>query len=258
MSYASRSWSWRWVAPRCARPTRSWGRLRARAPADGAGASGSGAPGAADLGATCSAAVVNQIVNQADGNALYLEELIRAASAGKLDALPETILAMLQARLQGVDSVARRILRSGSVFGEVFWYGGVQQLQTLPLSESELERHLQTLIEAELIIAHREPVDRRARVCLPSCADSRCRLRPADRRRPGERTPAGRALSQSGWASLIRWCSPNTFVWGTAGLCRHLLRAGRRPGLSATICKPPSIASSWARAAVRAKKRWAP
>ena len=108
------------------------------------------------LGATCSAAVVNQIVNQADGNALYLEELIRAASAGKLDALPETILAMLQARLQGVDSVARRILRSGSVFGEVFWYGGVQQLQTLPLSESELERHLQTLIEAELIIAHRE------------------------------------------------------------------------------------------------------
>ncbi len=108
------------------------------------------------LGPTVPAAVVTQVVNQADGNALYLEELIRAVSLGKQDTLPETILAMLQARLQGIDSGARRILRSASVFGEIFWYGGVQALQTVPLSDPELDRHLQTLMDAELIIAHRE------------------------------------------------------------------------------------------------------
>jgi serine/threonine protein kinase len=108
------------------------------------------------LGPSFSASLVTQLVNQADGNALYLEELIRAVSAGKQDTLPETIVAMLQARLQGIDTGARRVLRSASVFGETFWYGGVQALQTVPLSDSELERHLQTLIEAELIVLHRD------------------------------------------------------------------------------------------------------
>ncbi len=43
-------------------------------------------------------------------------------------ALPETVLAMVQARLEGLDAGVRRILRAASVFGQVFWAGGVSAL----------------------------------------------------------------------------------------------------------------------------------
>ena len=46
--------------------------------------------------------------SSADGNAFYLEELIRAVAEGKGDALPETVLAMVQARLEALDAEARR------------------------------------------------------------------------------------------------------------------------------------------------------
>ena len=40
-----------------------------------------------------------RLVERADGNAFYLEELIRATAAGRADALPDSVLAMVQARL---------------------------------------------------------------------------------------------------------------------------------------------------------------
>ena len=48
------------------------------------------------------------LVERADGNAFYLEELIRAAAEGKGADLPETVLAMVQARLEALDAEARR------------------------------------------------------------------------------------------------------------------------------------------------------
>ena len=108
------------------------------------------------LGAQVNPSVVNQIVGQADGNAFYLEELIRAVAAGKRDRLPETVLAMLQVRLQSLDPTSRRVLRSASVFGEIFWRAGVQALQPALISEQELARTLGALCEAELILPHRD------------------------------------------------------------------------------------------------------
>jgi tetratricopeptide (TPR) repeat protein len=68
------------------------------------------------------------IVTRADGHAFYLEELIRAAAEGRGRALPETVLAMVQARLERLDPEARRVLRAASVFGETFWKAGVEAL----------------------------------------------------------------------------------------------------------------------------------
>jgi hypothetical protein len=56
------------------------------------------------LGDSLDPASVDRLVAQASGNAFYLEELIRAAAAGKTAALPETVLAMVQSRLEGLDS----------------------------------------------------------------------------------------------------------------------------------------------------------
>jgi eukaryotic-like serine/threonine-protein kinase len=72
--------------------------------------------------------VVTRLADRSAGNAFYLEELIRAAAEGRGDDLPETVLAMVQARLEGMEAEARQVLRAASVFGQVFWHGAVQAL----------------------------------------------------------------------------------------------------------------------------------
>ena len=80
------------------------------------------------LGADVGDDTVERLVSRADGHAFYLEELIRAVAAGKGAEPPETVLAMVQARLERLDPEARRVLRAASVFGETFWRGGVEAL----------------------------------------------------------------------------------------------------------------------------------
>ena len=70
------------------------------------------------LGDDADDATVARLLERAEGNAFYLEELVRAAAAGKGAELPETVLAMVQARLEGLETEARRLLRAGSVFGQ--------------------------------------------------------------------------------------------------------------------------------------------
>ena len=104
--------------------------------------------------------VVSQIVQTAGGNAFYLEELIRSyavapalpddrSSGSMMSArpiadppgsitgtrrsmapvvLPETVLTMVQARLEALEPEARRVLRAASIFGQTFWRGGVVAL----------------------------------------------------------------------------------------------------------------------------------
>jgi predicted ATPase len=72
------------------------------------------------LGPAASDALVDRLIKVADGHVFYLEELIRAAAAGQTDALPETVVAMVQTRLRDVDADARRLLRAASIFGDVF------------------------------------------------------------------------------------------------------------------------------------------
>ncbi|MEO6774464.1 MAG: protein kinase [Kofleriaceae bacterium] len=80
------------------------------------------------LGDTAPEALVARLVEQAAGNAFYLEELIRATAEGKGDAMPETVLAVVQGRLERLELDARRVLRAASVFGQRFWRGGVMAL----------------------------------------------------------------------------------------------------------------------------------
>jgi serine/threonine protein kinase/tetratricopeptide (TPR) repeat protein len=137
------------------------------------------------LGETTSDDVVAQIVSTAGGNAFYLEELIRsvsmswvgvppaaAARASGVDvggrssgdgrprnslvpmALPETVLTMVQARLEALEPEARRVLRASSVFGQTFWRGGVVAL----LAGEDREAHVTAWLD-ELCV--REIVSRR-------------------------------------------------------------------------------------------------
>ncbi len=99
------------------------------------------------LGEGHSAEAIAAIVERADGNAFYLEELIRAQAEGRGDGLPETVLAMVQSRLEAMESGARRVLRAASVFGRSFWRGGLAAL----VGESLADGWLGALADREVI-----------------------------------------------------------------------------------------------------------
>ncbi len=104
------------------------------------------------LGDSFPASRVAAIVERADGNAFYLEELIRAESEGRLDALPETVLAMVQMRLDALPDEARRILRAASIFGESFWDGAVRALLGERASDVQsFLGNLRSLVEREAV-----------------------------------------------------------------------------------------------------------
>lgn len=106
------------------------------------------------LGDGADSSVVERAIARAEGNVFYLEEMLRCIATGERD-LPETVLAMVQSRLERVEPEARRVLRASSVFGETFWAGGVVSL----LGNARDTAHwLELMVERELI--RRAPVSR--------------------------------------------------------------------------------------------------
>src|SRR5262249_17845546 len=108
------------------------------------------------LGDGISKETMDRIVTRSYGHAFYLEELIRAVSEGHGAALPETVLAMVEARLAGLDVEARRVLRAASVFGEAFWRDGVVELLGGTLRPNNALEWLADLVEKEVLVRHQE------------------------------------------------------------------------------------------------------
>jgi len=99
---------------------------------------------------------VDALVEHAAGNAFYLEELLRGYAPGSRHALPETVLAMVQARLEMLPAEARRALRAASVFGSTFWRGSVVALTGDSDDASNISDHLSELVDRELIVPRTE------------------------------------------------------------------------------------------------------
>ena len=110
------------------------------------------------LGDSISPAEVDRIVSLSDGHPFYLEELIRAVAGDRNAKLPETLVSMVAARLEALDPEARRLLRSASIFGEVFWSGAVASLLGAePAAPTpRLEHWLQWLEEHEVLVRRAE------------------------------------------------------------------------------------------------------
>ena len=92
-----------------------------------------------------------RLVERADGNAFYLEELIRAAAAGRADALPDSVLAMVQARLDVEGADGKRVLRAAAVFGERFSRAGIAALLGGVAGIEEVSDVVEGLVAHELI-----------------------------------------------------------------------------------------------------------
>jgi eukaryotic-like serine/threonine-protein kinase len=101
------------------------------------------------LGSRVSDQTVAQIVERGDGNPFFLEELVRAAHAGRSGEVPEPILGIVQARLEAEGAEGRRVLRAAAVFGETFSRDGVAAL--LGGEKSAVGESLERLTDRELI-----------------------------------------------------------------------------------------------------------
>lgn len=95
--------------------------------------------------------VTNRVIERAQGNPFWLEELLRAEASGSGDSVPDRILLLAQSRLEQLDSDARRVLRAASVFGQRFWVGGVQELIGPEGLLRGLDAVLRVLAEEELL-----------------------------------------------------------------------------------------------------------
>ncbi len=115
------------------------------------------------LGSAADLALIERIVQLSEGNALFLEELVREAAKGSereppatvMDhrEAPATLMAMLQARIERLTLEERRVLRVASVLGERFRDGDVGTL--LGVDERTLDDCLRGLAQREVLAAHR-------------------------------------------------------------------------------------------------------
>lgn len=88
------------------------------------------------LGSSISVSEAEGMVQRAEGNAFFLEELVRAwverehSASPRVgpEGLPDSVVAVAQARLERLEPKTRRMLRAASVFGDTFWLEGVATL----------------------------------------------------------------------------------------------------------------------------------
>jgi class 3 adenylate cyclase/predicted ATPase len=96
--------------------------------------------------------LVPAVVERSGGNPLFAEEMARRiAEEGGLDAaeLPDTVQAVLAARLDALEPFERRLVQQAAVVGRTFWEGSL-----IPLARAEgrdLDRALTTLQEKDIL-----------------------------------------------------------------------------------------------------------
>ncbi len=106
----------------------------------------------ATLGPSVEPETVRALVQRSAGNPFYLEELLRAVAAGQgTDALPDSVLAMVQNRFAGLGTLARRVLRAASTFGATFTRAGVTALLGDDITPAAVERELCDLVAEEVV-----------------------------------------------------------------------------------------------------------
>lgn len=105
--------------------------------------------GAFILGVQDSAAI-DEVSTQSGGNPFFLEELLRAKREGRSGALPETVLAMAQTRIDALGPEARRAARAASVLGDDLCDEGLGTL--LGRDEATTSRLIAELMRADLVV----------------------------------------------------------------------------------------------------------
>ncbi len=102
-------------------------------------------------------ALPQEAIDRAEGNPLFVEETIRmlvesGSDNGSSDRVPDTLQALIAARIDRLDPSAKTLLQRGSVVGRVFWRGALEHLSPDVESHEDL---LDDLLQREFLL--REP-----------------------------------------------------------------------------------------------------
>jgi class 3 adenylate cyclase/tetratricopeptide (TPR) repeat protein len=98
-----------------------------------------------------------EALDRAEGNPLFVEETIRmliesGSGNGSADRVPDTLQALIAARIDHLDPAAKTLLQRGAVVGRVFWRGALEHLSP---DVVEHEALLEDLLQREFLL--REP-----------------------------------------------------------------------------------------------------
>ena len=143
------------------------------------------------------------IVERADGNPFYLEELLRAVASGtdlRGGNVPPTVIGMVQARFDALGTEAKRVLRAAAVFGETFRAAGVKAL--VGEEDRSVDEWLDILVQREVVFP-RQAADAREFVFRHALVrDAAYEMLTAQDCRLGHRL-AGEYLEQAGERAAI-------------------------------------------------------
>lgn len=95
------------------------------------------------------------IVERGEGHPFLLEEIMRAVVRGETE-LPDSVLGVVQARLDALGAEYKRVLRGASVYGDKFWQGGVLHLLGGEATTSRLSSWLDDIEDREMIERERD------------------------------------------------------------------------------------------------------
>ncbi|HXF81543.1 MAG TPA: AAA family ATPase [bacterium] len=99
-----------------------------------------------------SAEAVKRIAQRAEGNALFVEELVRMMSEGSLPgaSIPDTVQAVITARIDRLPPVERLTLQAAAVVGRTFWPSAVSGIAGL--TPEQTATALEALVQRELVL----------------------------------------------------------------------------------------------------------
>jgi class 3 adenylate cyclase/tetratricopeptide (TPR) repeat protein len=99
------------------------------------------------------------LIARAGGNPLYAEEFVRLAQEQGLEGeeitVPESVQAIIAARLDGLDAEDKGLLQNAAVLGRVFWGGALASVSGL--ERGAVERRLHGLERREFVRRERRP-----------------------------------------------------------------------------------------------------
>src|SRR6266540_3193729 len=101
------------------------------------------------------------VLAKAEGNPLFLEETVRmlAESGDGGNNIPDTIQALIAARIDALPAEQKQLLQRASVIGRIFWQGALEQLapklDVAALSEALVDRELVVVEERSTIAGER-------------------------------------------------------------------------------------------------------
>ena len=95
-----------------------------------------------------------EVLERAEGNPLFVEETIRmlvesGGGNGSPDRIPDTLQALIAARIDHLPAAAKTLLQRGSVVGRVFWKGALEHLSP---DIEDIEASLEDLQQREFVL----------------------------------------------------------------------------------------------------------